>query len=79
LLHCLAGSDADADAPTAVPLWRQNADKEGEVSVLVWGGIGHATAQWQRRHAVLFRGGLNLLPDVDSQAVVASTPLRSDR
>ena len=74
-----AGSDEDADEPQAVPLWRQNADRECAVSVLVWGGVGHTTAQWQHRHAVLIRGGLNLLADAGSQEVVMSQPLRSDR
>lgn len=49
------------------------------MSVLVWGGIGHATAQWQRRHVVLFRSGLNLLASADSQEVLAAHPLRHDR
>jgi hypothetical protein len=67
------------EGPKALPLWRQNADREGEVSVLVWGGIGHATALWQRRHAVLFRGSLNLLAAADSQQVLSAQPLRHDR
>jgi hypothetical protein len=62
-----------------VPLWRQNAEREGDALVLVWGGIGHATAQWQHRHAILFRGGLNLLATADSQQVLAAHPLRHDR
>jgi hypothetical protein len=74
-----AGSGTEDEGPAAVPLWRQNAEREGDALVLVWGGIGHATAQWQHRHAILFRGGLNLLASADSQQVLAAHPLRHDR
>lgn len=73
------GSGTEDEGPTAVPLWRQNAEREGDALVLIWGGIGHATAQWQHRHAILFRGGLNLLASADSQQVLAAHPLRHDR
>lgn len=49
------------------------------MSVLVWSGLGHSTAQWQQRHGVLHRGSLHLLHSHHSPAAVASYPLRSDR
>lgn len=34
---------------------------------LTWGGLGHATAQWQLQWAALHRGSLHLLPKQDAE------------
>lgn len=47
--------------------------------MLVWSGLGHSTAQWQQRHAVLHRGSLHLLQSQDADAAAVSWSLRSDR
>ena len=46
--------------------WRTNPDRQGNVRRLTWGGLGHATAQWQPQWAALHRGSLHLLPNQDA-------------
>lgn len=67
------------DAAALQQPWRTNADKEGLLSMLVWGGIGHSTAQWLPRYCVLHRASLHILQSSTADVVLDSFSLFSDR
>lgn len=69
----------DPRAALARAVWRLEAEKEGKVRVLEWGGIGYSTAKWPRQYAVLHRGQLYITPDRESVSPIATHTLYLDR
>ena len=63
-----AGSSA---SPAPPPVWRVSPEREGKLRHLNWGGLGHSTAQWQPRWAVLHHGSLYVLPSEEAKAAEA--------
>ena len=65
--HAAGSTDQGSrQAAIATATWRLQAEYEGPVKVLHWGGVGRATAEWQRQYAVLYRGKLYFLESKQS-------------
>lgn len=76
---CVGANETGEDTAALQHPWRTNANKEDMLSMLVWGGIGHSTAQWLPRYCVLHRASLHFLQSPTADAVLDSFSLLSDR
>ena len=79
-MFCVAGAGAkeDPQAARAKAVWRIQAEREGPVRVLQWGGIGYSTAKWPHRYAVLYRGHIYVLDKKSSLTPLATQAVYID-
>ena len=63
----------------AKSVWRTQAEYEGWLRVLQWGGIGNTKVEWPRQYAVLHCGQLYLMDKKASLSPVNTENLYRDR